>query len=111
MVTRRSLGTHGSMATIPATTVEATGAEFGVVPLDTVAISTLRASTAAVASAVIAQGSLDGSNWFDLGASQEYQTTGVTVYLATGPFLVTYVRAELTAHTATGTVSVDIVGK
>ena len=111
MVNRRSLGTHGTMATIPATTITGVGTGFGVVPMDTVAISTLRNSTAAVATAVIAQGSLDGTNWYNLGASQTYQTTGVTVYLATGAFLATYVRAELTAHTATGTISVDIAGR
>ena len=111
MVNRRSLGTHGSMATIPLTTATGAGTSFGVVPLDTVAISTLRTSTAAVATAVIAQGSLDGDNWYSLGASQTYQTTGVTVYLATGAFLATYVRANMTAHTATGTISVDIVGR
>ncbi len=111
MVNRRSLGTHGTMETISATTILGTGTVFGVVPMDTVAISTLRNSTAAVGTAVIAQGSLDGTNWYSLGASQTYTTTGVTVYLATGAYLANYVRAELTAHTATGTISVNIAGK
>ena len=99
------------MASVPATTVEGAGTEFPTVPYDTVAISVLRASTAAVATSIQAEGSLDGTNWFSLGAAQTYQTTGVTVYLTTGAFLTTYVRANVVAHTATGPVTVDISGR
>lgn len=111
MVTRRSIGNYGSALSVDDTTSTGPGAATSVVPSDQVAISTLRTSTAAVATAVQAQGSLDGANWFPLGAAQSYQTTGVTVYLTTGAYLVTHVRANVNAHSATGPISVNIVAR
>lgn len=99
------------MTSIDDTTSTGPGQSFDVPPVDTVAISTVRSSTAAVATQVQAQGSLDGTNWYSLGAAQTYQTTGVTVYLTTGTFLATHVRVNLDTHTATGPISVAIAAR
>jgi hypothetical protein len=95
------------MASVVNTTSTGPGTSFGIPTSDAVAISTVRTSTAAVATSVQAQGSLDGTNWYSLGAAQTYQTTGVTVYLTTGAFLTNFVRVNVGAHTATGPISVD----
>ena len=111
MVTRHSIGTYGPMESVTATTSTGPGTEFPTVPFDTVAMSVLRASTAATGTEIQAQGSLDGVNWFALGATQTYTSTGVSVYVSTGSYLATTVRAAVLVHAATGTVTVSLTGR
>lgn len=70
------------------------------------AMQVTRASTAAVATSVTLQGSLDGANWFNLGAAQTFQSTGVSIYVSTGSYATGWLRANVGAHSATGPISV-----
>ena len=108
MVIARQRANFGILNSVVDTTSTGVGASFSIVPTDTVAIQTLRNATAATGTEIQTQGSLDGSHWFSLGAAQTYATTGITVYLTTGAFLASFVRANVNLHTSTGAVTVDI---
>lgn len=78
-------------------------------PSEKVAMQVTRTSTAAVATAVTLQGSIDGNNWISLGAQQTYSSTGTSIYVSTGNYLVGQIRANIDAHTATGAISVETI--
>ena len=99
---------RGLMDSVVATTSTGAGSAFGVPPSSKVAMQVTRASTAAVGTQIKMEGSLDGVNYFDVGGTQTYATTGVTVYVSTGDYLLTSVRASVVVHTATGTIAAAI---
>lgn len=72
------------------------------------ALSITRTSTGTVAAQL--QGSVDGINYFNLGANQSAAVAGNAVYRSTGTFLYTYLRANVTTHAATGEVTAWVVG-
>lgn len=105
----RSPSQSSPVVSLDATTSTGPGAAYGVPPTQLVATQVTRASTAAVATTVTVQGSIDGTNWFALGAQQSYTSTGSSVYVSTGTYLVSHVRANIGAHTATGPVTATIL--
>lgn len=72
------------------------------------AVSVTRTSTGTVT--VQLQGSIDGTNYINLGASQTAAVAGTTIYRSTGTFLVAYLRALVTANAAPGAATVWVVG-
>lgn len=78
-------------------------------PSDLVAMQVTRTSTAAVATTVTLQGSIDGNNWVSLGAQQSYTSTGTSIYVSTGTYLVGQIRVTVGAHSATGAISVETI--
>ena len=100
---------RGLMPSLVATTSTGAGTGFGVPPTQTVAMQVTAASTAAVGTDIQMEGSLDGSFWFNVGAAQTYTSTGVSVYVSTGVFVATSIRASVVVHTATGTIAASLV--
>lgn len=100
---------RGLLASVTATTATGAGTAFSVPATQTVAMQVTHGSTAASATTVKIQGSLDGDYWFDIGAEQSYATAATTVYVSTGTFVAQMVRANVTAHTSTGTVAASLV--
>lgn len=111
MVTRSAIGTYGLMDSIVSSTSTGPGTSFPVATADNVAMSVTRASTAATGTQVQVQGSLDGTNWFTLGATQTYTSTGTSVYNSTGLYLATEIRANVVIHAATDVISVSLAVK
>ena len=100
---------RGLLTSVAATTATGAGTVFGVPPTEKVAMQVTHGSTAATPTQVKMEGSLDGVNWFDIGAAQSYATAATSVYVSTGSFIATNIRANVTAHTSTGTVLVSLV--
>lgn len=100
---------RGLLASVAATTAVGAGTEFSVPTTEKVAMQVTHGSTAASATTVKIQGSLDGTNWFDIGGEQSFTTATTVVYVSTGTFVAQVVRANVTAHTSTGTVSAALV--
>lgn len=108
MTVGQSIQTRGLLASVVATTATGAGTDFGCPPTQTVALQGTHTSTAAVATTVQIEGSLDGANWFNIGAAQSYATAATAIYVSTGSFVATVVRANVTAHTSTGTISASL---
>lgn len=100
---------RGLTESVAATTATGAGTSISVPPTQLVAMQVTHGSTAAVATAVKIEGSLDGTNWFDIGAGQAYTAAATSVYVSTGTFIASVVRANVTAHTSTGTVSASLM--
>ena len=100
---------RGMMASVAATTATGAGTAFAVPPTQTVAMQVVHGSTAATATQVKIEGSLDGTNWFDIGGTQSYSAAGTSIYVSTGSFVTTNVRANVVVHAATGTVAASLV--
>lgn len=100
---------RGLLASVAATTATGAGTAFGVQPTEKVAMQVTAASTAATGTQVKIEGSLDGTNWFDVGGTQTYTSTGTSIYVSTGTFVATVVRANVVVHAATGTIAASLV--
>lgn len=105
----KSIQARGLMASVVATTATGAGQAFGVQPTEKIAMQVTHTSTAAIATQVKLEGSFDETNWFDIGAAQSYNTAATSVYVSTGSFIATTIRANVTAHTSTGTVAASLV--
>ena len=99
----------GLMRSVDASTSTGPGTSFSVSPATRVAMQVVRPTTAAVATSVTVQGSMDGTNWVNLGAAQTFQTIGSSIYVSTGVYLVAAVRANVNAHTAVGPITVNLL--
>lgn len=71
-------------------------------------LSVTRTSTGTVT--VQLQGSVDGTNYVNLGASQTGATAATVIYRSTGTFLVGYLRALVTTNVAPGAATVWVIG-
>ena len=99
---------RGLLTSVAATTEVGAGTAFGVQPIEKVAMQVVHGSTAATPTQVKIEGSLDGTNWFDIGATQSYNTAATSIYVSTGSFVATVVRANVVVHAATGTVQAGL---
>ena len=102
---------RGTLTSVTATTATGAGTAFPTQPTQMVAMQVTAASTTAFFTQVQVkmEGSLDGTNWFDVGATQTYAAIGTSVYVSTGAFILTQMRANVVTHTATGTIEVSLV--
>ena len=100
---------RGLTQSVAATTATGAGTTISTPPTQTVAMQVTHTSTAATATDVKIEGSLDGTNWFDIGATQSFTTATTVVYVSTGTFVASLVRANVTAHTSTGTVTASLL--
>lgn len=71
-------------------------------------IQVTRTSTGIVTAQM--EGSLDGTNWTNLGAAATAAVAGTVLSATTGAFLVTHLRATLTTHAAVGKATIWIAG-
>lgn len=71
-------------------------------------VSVTRTSTGTVT--VQLEGSVDGTTYVSLGASQTAAIAGTVIYRSTGTFLVSHIRARVTANTAPGAATVWVIG-
>lgn len=88
------------MISVPASTATGPGTAFSLDrPAGTVAMEVVRpvASTATVR----IEGSISGDSWVTLGAAQNFSSTGTTIYVSTGTFVVGWVRANVVTNGST----------
>lgn len=72
------------------------------------AMSITRTSTGTVT--VQMEGSIDGTNYVNIGAANSVATAGTVIVRSTGSFLVSYLRPRVTANAAPGAVTISILG-